>query len=302
MASKTNMATNPMDRNLEPNFKWNWQGVLSTAAQEGMDGYNRAASNAARQMEGYSPTAVVDAGTQGGAVYRGIPGVYAEQAAAQEAQRAEQIRALESQIAEIEARIAQNLQKLRNFTGSMNQIAALEAQKFNSSDPTMIWRWQQQREDALNSNDALKSNSANKFVNEVEALTKTSISPDYAEQVQQLRNIRNKIAEGKTLGYDVSGLEEMERLIQDKVDDTYGNIEAVKTIRNKLKNLDQQAADKTISPEEYTAALNTLMSEDFEDDELRRELNTKYMHGSKKAVEASQDAAKKEFRRSIFGD
>jgi hypothetical protein len=130
-------------------------------------------------------------------------------------------------------------------------------------------------------------------IREAEALLKTSISPDYEEQVQLLTNVRNKIAEGKTLGYDVSGLEEMENKIQDKVGKTQRNIEAVKTIRNKLKNLDQQLADKTITAEQYTAGVNMLKNEDFDDDELGAELNTKSMLGSKKAVGAGKAAAKK---------
>lgn len=202
---------------------------------------------------------------------------------------------LEQQIAQVKERIARNKRALsgKSYEDVNNQIAALEMKKINSQDPSMIWRWQQQRQDTKNANDVVKKNTANKFVNEVEALTKTSISPDYAEQVQQLRNVRNKIAEGKTLGYDVSGLEEMEKAIQAKVDETYGNIEAVKTIRNKLKNLDQRLADKTITPEQYTANVNMLKSADFDDEELRNELNTKSMLGSKKGVDAGKAAAKK---------
>lgn len=209
--------------------------------------------------------------------------------------QAEKIAQLEQQIALVKERIARNERALtgKSYEDVNNKIAALEMKKINSQDPSMIWRWQQQRQDTKNANDVVKKNTANKFVNEVEALTKTSISPDYAEQVQQLRNVRNKIAEGKTLGYDVSGLEEMEKAIQAKVDKTYGNIEAVKTIRNKLKNLDQQLADKTITAEQYTAGVNMLKGADFDDDELRNELNTKSMLGSKKGADAGKAAAKK---------
>ena len=218
--------------------------------------------------------------------------------------QAEKIAQLEQQIAQVKERIARNKRALsgKSYEDVNNQIAALEMKKINSQDPSMIWRWQQQRQDTKNANDVVKKNTANKFVNEVEALTKTSISPDYAEQVQQLRNVRNKIAEGKTLGYDVSGLEEMEKAIQAKVDKTYGNIEAIKTIRNKLKNLDQRLADKTITPEQYTAGVNMLKGADFDDDELRNELNTKSMLGSKKGADEAKAEAKKKLRKSIFGD
>lgn len=202
---------------------------------------------------------------------------------------------LEQQIAQVKERIARNERALsgKSYEDVNNKLAALEMKKINSQDPTMLWRWQNQRQDTLKANEQVKSNTANKFVNEVEALLKTSISPDYEEQVQLLTNVRNKIAEGKTLGYNVSGLEEMEKAIQAKIDDTYRNIEAVKTIRNKLKNLDQQLADKTITAEQYTAEVNMLKSADFDDDELSAELNTKSMLGSKKAVGAGKAAAKK---------
>jgi hypothetical protein len=127
-------------------FDWSWNGILRQAAQQGMEGYNPNAANAAAQMQGYAPTPVVDAGSQGGAVARGNAmqvsqqQAMQEQAANQNAQRIEQIKA---QIAEIEKRIATNAAKLQNFTGNTDQIAAIEARKINSQDPTSIWRWKE---------------------------------------------------------------------------------------------------------------------------------------------------------------
>lgn len=127
-------------------FDWSWNGILRQAAQQGMEGYNPNAANAAAQMQGYAPTPVVDAGSQGGAVARGNAmqvsqqQAMQEQAANQNAQRIEQIKA---QIAEIEKRIATNTAKLQNFTGNTDQIAAIEARKINGQDPTSIWRWKE---------------------------------------------------------------------------------------------------------------------------------------------------------------
>ena len=127
-------------------FDWSWNGILRQAAQQSMEGYNPNAANAAAQMQGYAPTPVVDAGSQGGAVARGNAmqvsqqQAMQEQAANQNAQRIEQIKA---QIAEIEKRIATNTAKLQNFTGNTDQIAAIEARKINSQDPTSIWRWKE---------------------------------------------------------------------------------------------------------------------------------------------------------------
>lgn len=206
--------------NLDPNFEWSWHGVLKKAAQSGMEGYNPAASNAANQMKGYAPTpepSVVDAGSQGGAVDRGMPGEIAQQNAAQEAQRAEQIKALEGQIAEIQARIAQNQAKLKNFTGSTNQIAALEARKINSQDPTMIWRWQKQREDTAKANANIGITDAQKFENKANMLIQQRVSGSDAGIEQQIRNIESAIVEGQNIGYDVYGLIKKKEELEDKL-------------------------------------------------------------------------------------
>ena len=215
----------------------------------------------------------------------------------------EKIAQLEQQIAMVKERIARNERTLNNksFDDVNNKLANLEMSKIGfrlnkpsvNQDPTSFWRWNTERQDMQKANNQLKSNTANKFMNEAEALIKTVISPDYAEQAQQLRNVRNKIAEGKTLGYDVSGLEDLEKALQAEVDKTYGNIEKVKNVKNTLKNLDQQLADKTITPEQYTAGINALMNEDFEDDALSQDLITKSKLGRKKGADASTAAAKK---------
>lgn len=269
--------------NLDPNFEWSWQGVLKKAAQSGMEGYNPAASNAANLMQGYAPTpdpSVVDAGSQGGAVDRGMPGEIAQQNAAQEDQRAEQIKAIESQIAEIQARIAQNQAKLKNFTGSVNQIAALEAQKINSQDPTMIWRWQKQREDTARANAMNDKISANKFNNEAEALLKTEMPESYNEQVQQLKNVRMKIAEGKTIGADTSALEAQEKELSENVEATHKNDKAIKSAKSKMSELKRQLAMKAITPTQYRDGIKSLIGT-FDDDELNDQLYTEFLGGNK---------------------
>lgn len=134
----------------------------------------------------------------------------ADQAAAaqaQEAQKAEQIKAIESQIAEIQARIAQNQAKLKNFTGSANQIAALEAQKINSQDPTMIWRWQKQREDTVKANDKLNATDSVKFKNKAALLmSKDPDTSSVGALSNQIANLETAILEGQNIGEDVSAL------------------------------------------------------------------------------------------------
>lgn len=138
-------------------------------------------------------------------------------AQAQEAQRAEQIKAIESQIAEIQARIAQNQAKLKNFTGSANQIAALEAQKINSQDPTMIWRWQKQREDTARANSSIDNSDAKKFQNTVDMLVGQRPSTSTAGIENQIRNIETAIRDGKNIGADVRALQKKKEELEDKI-------------------------------------------------------------------------------------
>lgn len=72
----------------------------------------------------------------------------ASNTAAQAQVREQQIADIQSQIQTLEARIAENQSKLKNWTGNADKIAAIEARKFNSSDPTSIWRWKVDKDEA----------------------------------------------------------------------------------------------------------------------------------------------------------
>ena len=58
------------------------------------------------------------------------------------------ISALENEIATLKQRIQENTAKLNNWTGNADQIAAIEARKINGADPTSIWRWKEDRDNA----------------------------------------------------------------------------------------------------------------------------------------------------------
>lgn len=195
------------------------------------------------------------------------------------------------QIKQVEQRIATNTAKLQSFDNdAANQIANLEMDKIGfrlggrqgNSDPTSLWRWNVQRQDTERANNRVKSNSLNKFANEASALLRTSISPEYLEQKQQLTNVRNKIAEGQSLGADTSDLEKLEKDLQSRVDATYKNVETVKTIKSKMNNLDKQLSDGTIKPTEYATEIRKLMQTSFDDDDLMNTLITKSKLGDKK--------------------
>lgn len=84
------------------------------------------------------------------AAYQQQPAIVAEQQAQQEAaQKQAQIDSIKSRIKELESQIAANQSKLKNWPGVDGQIAALEARKINTQDPTSVWRWKQAQDQAM---------------------------------------------------------------------------------------------------------------------------------------------------------
>ena len=133
--------TEPMPTQMDPNGQaWlasqqarnaqNMQGYIPNDAKQGYgyDYEDRSQSIAGEVGQDYYGTAGGDRGATAATI---VP---------------EKIKSLESQITALEQRIAANKQKLQNWGGIENQIAALEARKFNRQDPTSVWRWKQDRE------------------------------------------------------------------------------------------------------------------------------------------------------------
>lgn len=135
--------------------------------------------------------------------------------------QAEKIAQLEQQIAHVKERIARNERALtgKSYEDVNNKLAALEMKKINSQDPTMIWRWQQQRQDTNKANANVKSNEAAKFANTVDMWVNTRPAPTTEGIMQQISNINSAIRDGKNAGADVSKLvakkEELENLVYD---------------------------------------------------------------------------------------
>lgn len=131
---------------------------------------------------------------------------------------------LEQQIAQVKERIARNERALsgKSYEDVNNKLAALEMKKINSQDPTMLWRWQNQRQDTMKANANVKSNEAAKFANTVDMWVNTRPAPTTEGIMQQISNINSAIRDGKNAGADVSRLvtkkAELEGLI-------YGNDE-----------------------------------------------------------------------------
>ena len=164
----------------------------STLAAQAMEGYrpvvpatqSQLAAGAAQAMEGYTPNSVgrpsVPNDMHGGMGQPDLEGygesLQAASDAAGQAQAKEQkIADIESQIATLEKRIAENQAKLQNFAGNADQIAALEARKINAADPTSIWRWKEDRDNARRianaqnkPNDTAKANALIEATNTIE--------------------------------------------------------------------------------------------------------------------------------------
>ena len=126
--------------------------------------------------------------------------------AQKELQRQARIEELKSQIELVQNRINENIAKLNNFTGSIDAIASLEAEKINSTDPTTLWRWNVQRQDSKESNDNLKKEAIEKFKNEVNKWKRTPFASTVEGIDQQISNLNSKIVEGENIGADVSEL------------------------------------------------------------------------------------------------
>lgn len=137
-------------------------------------------------------------------------------------ERNAKIAQLESQIAMVKERIARNERALtgKSYDDANNQIAVLEMRKINSSDPSTLWRWQQQRQDTNAANANTRANAAAQFANTVDMWVSTRPAPTTEGIAQQISNINSAIRDGKNVGADVSRLvtkkEELEALI-------YGN-------------------------------------------------------------------------------
>lgn len=124
---------------------------------------------------------------------------------------------LEQQIAQVKERIARNERALngKSYEDVNNQIAALEMKKINSQDPSMIWRWQQQRQDTMKANANTKTNAAEQFKNKVNMWKRTKPSNTTEGLEQQISNINSVILEGDNIGADVSELYEKMQELQD---------------------------------------------------------------------------------------
>jgi hypothetical protein len=135
-----------------------------------------------------------------------------EQAAAQ---KQSQIQSIQNQIAELEQRITANKAKLKDWGGVENQIAAIEARKINGQDPTSVWRWKVDREDARRianaQNDGKNTAKANALIEANNILDSMIINdsldtPTKNAMLSKLADVKSNLEKN---GFDSSRVKEM---------------------------------------------------------------------------------------------
>ena len=126
----------------------------------------------------------------------------ASDAAGQAQAREQQIADKESQIAILEKRIAENQAKLKNWNGGdvANKVAALEARKFFSQDPTSIWRWKTERDEARRlaneqkntSDNVVRANALFEIQNDLDSIIvdESMTSQDQKAYLSKLSNLK----------------------------------------------------------------------------------------------------------------
>lgn len=210
-------------------------------------------------------------------------------------ERNAKIAQLESQIAMVKERIARNERALtgKSYDDANNKIAALEMRKINSSDPTTLWRWQQQRQDTKEANVNTKANAAAQFANTVDMWVNTRPAPTTEGIAQQISNINSAIRDGKNVGADVSRLhtkkEELEALI-------YGNdTQSVDTNDKYLKGTDTEKLKADVEDTIAAAKTSTEIAQYIENN--RASLNPEQinkLNAKQRELEKKEKAAANE--------
>lgn len=137
---------------------------------------------------------------------------------------------LEAQIEQVKERIARNKRALtgKSYEDVNKKLASLEMGKIGlrlgrqnaTPDPTMLWRWQNQRQDTMKANANVKSNEAAKFTNTVDMWKNTRLPEGTAAREQMISNLNAAIRDGRNAGADVSDLLTLKAEWEKK---TYGN-------------------------------------------------------------------------------
>ena len=178
-------------------------------------------------------------------------------------ERNAKIAQLEQQIAQVKERIVRNERALtgKSYEDANNKLATLEMDKIGvrlnrqpaQSDPTTLWRWQQQRQDTKDANasqDAKTSAAWQKDANYV--MSAEYDNSNDASMVQAQNNIRKMIEEGRLIGKSTKELAPL-----------YDKLNEIQNDRNNLsvttrKDTIIKDIQTTISEGALTTAINDI--------------------------------------------
>ena len=149
----------------------------------------------------------------------------ASDAAAQAQAREQQIANIQSQIKALQTSIAEKQAKLKNWNNDdvANKVAALEARKFFSKDPTSIWRWKigqdatkQQRAEDLARVEAEKQKNKDEqkqFIRNKISSTLPTMSIGWNTSPEQIQQYKNTLASLKTEAMNNQLKDEMNNIL-----------------------------------------------------------------------------------------
>ena len=224
-------------------FNWSWNGILKQAAQQGMEGYKPGTPQAPQGYVPYEATlnqrglynnmqpdnSVIPGTTYqpdnfGNRQPQAVTQMEAVQQAPMNAEREERIASLTSQIKELEDRIASNEAKLKGWTGPANEIAALEAEKINTADPTSIWRWKADKDESrriaaaekVKNTEQAKMNARYEIANTLDAIRPNAAMDSGTQQryLQQLADLKT-IAQKNGLTMEEEAINKKIKLVDD---------------------------------------------------------------------------------------
>lgn len=174
---------------------------------------------------------------QGGTPQADAAAAAQAQAEQEAAAKEQQIADIESQISVLEKRIKENTTKLNNWTGNADQIAAIEARKINSQDPTSIWRWKVDRDEARRiakmEKEKTKSTQQNNVKFEIDN-TLSSIIPRSDASSEEIQRDITKLYELRTLAQK----NEMPKSEIDKID------ARINSLRNPKSESSEETGEK----------------------------------------------------------
>lgn len=183
--------------------------------------------------------------------------------ASQEVERGNKIRELEAQIEQVKERIARNKRALtgKSYEDVNKKLASLEMGKIGlrlgrqnaTPDPTMLWRWNQQRLDTNAANNKVNGQSISNFNNKMAMMASQRLSNSTEGREQQIRNIESAIVEGQNLGANVQPLLDKKKEIEDSIygegDENSSNYGAGTESEQKAGELETALSTATTSAE-----------------------------------------------------